>query len=41
MAVSEATSIGVVVIITTLVAEGRRFESRGVLLLYSVRSLVL
>jgi hypothetical protein len=30
-----------VVIITTLVAEGQRFESRGVLLLYSVSSLVL
>jgi hypothetical protein len=38
---SSVTSIGLVVIITTRVAEGRRFESRGVLLLYSVSSLVL
>ena len=36
-----ASSIGLVVTITTLVAEGLRFESRGVLLLYSVTSLVL
>ncbi len=40
---SKATSIGlVVVIITTLVAEGRRFESQGAISrLYSVSSLVL
>ena len=37
----KAMSIGLVVIITTLVAEGWRFESRGVALLYSVSSLVL
>jgi hypothetical protein len=31
-----ATSIGLVVILTTLVAEGLRFESWGALLLYSL-----